>query len=108
MKKEQFKEPVPCLICSDTGTELHELFFGNGVKEVSIKYHIQCFLCPTHHNHNEMDQYYCQRLCRILGINYWKLRTIVKNKATKQWNERERQFVIKEGEKVKEYYKDYM
>jgi len=107
MKKSDFKQPVKCLTCNNTETELHELIFGRGVKQISIRYHLQAFICHECHEIAQHNTAANKDLFVILGLDYYELRRIVKNTAEKNWTDWERQFVIEQGEKVLKYYEKY-
>jgi len=55
LKKHRAKNnPVPtiddlCIICDQPFSELHEVFYGRGQRQKSIKYKMQVRLCMKHH-----------------------------------------------------------
>jgi hypothetical protein len=108
MKREDFKEQPPCLLCNAKETELHELIFGQGVRQISIDNNIQAWLCQMHHKQAHRSQDWSIRLFRILGLDYEKLKRIVKNKSTDKWTNHDTHFVEMEGQKVYEYYRRWM
>lgn len=53
-KKRAKNNPVPtfgarCEVCGNPYAETHEIFYGTGQRQLSIKYGIQALLCAEHH-----------------------------------------------------------
>ena len=108
MVKSDFKEPVPCLVCGSTDTELHEMLYGMGIRDICIKHHIQCCLCPIHHAQAHKSPDWSMRLFIILGLHYTKLRKIIRNKTTDKWSDHDIKFLKEQGDIVKRYYGRWM
>ena len=51
MKKVTLQSEKRCIVCGDTlGLHRHEVFFGTADRRKSIKWGLQVYLCPRHHN----------------------------------------------------------
>lgn len=63
-----------CCICGTPNAQIHEVFFGRGVRDLAIEYNLQVPLCVEHHNngkdcaHNN-KLFYQNMFCGLFGIN---------------------------------------
>lgn len=94
-KKRAKNNPKPtqhdtCYICGKPYAQTHEVFYGRGKRQLSIKYGMQCKLCEEHHTgpngiHNDPyfdfkvkqiyqrrfeEQYRHELFIKLFGRNY--------------------------------------
>ena len=62
-----------CLICGAGNTHTHEVFFGYGVRELSIKYGLCVRLCARHHNVGNEGVHFNKRLDNRLKAHAQKI-----------------------------------
>ena len=60
-----------CCICKTPEAQLHEVFFGRGVRGLSIKYNLRVPLCERHHKSSPVgiDAHHAKELCQKLFCN---------------------------------------
>ena len=90
-----------CLLCNKIGDmQFHEIFYGKGLRKISIEYNLRIPLCCEHHLnvvHKEKKKYQII-ICGMTGLDYAEINRIM-NKAKKEWSPAEK--IIMEG--VRDY-----
>lgn len=73
------KDMSKCFICGQTGTHIHEVYFGRN-RQNSIKYGCCVGLCPRHHNASDIGVHFNKKLDDYLKqtfeIEFLKTHTI--------------------------------
>ena len=80
-----------CFFCPRHAAELHEIFFGHGMRQISITYCLQIPACRQCHD-KEQAHKDPEKNCQLLGIDYEKIAPIM-HKSCKRWNISERKYM---------------
>ncbi len=75
-----------CCICGTPEAQLHEVFFGRGVRDLSIKYNLRVPLCEIHHKSSPTgaDAHHRKELfqklfCSEMEISFYACRRAIEN-----------------------------
>lgn len=73
-----------CCICKAPEAQIHEVFFGRGVRRLSIEYNLRVPLCEKHHNNGDdcahtQKEYYIGIFCEMFEINEFACKRALEN-----------------------------
>ena len=90
-----------CCLCDKAG-ELHEVFFGNGIRKLAIDYRLQIPVCDEHHREaHTLTDFYQVCFCDLMGINF---RACYKAIGMSKYSPVRQRYL----ERVKEYLKHFL
>lgn len=86
MKKSDFKLQMACIRCNRPAGDLHEIF-GGGLRQFSIKNHLQVFVCRDCHlwaeqSKKNTSEYFCEKV----GVDYNFLKYCIEKKKEYNFN----------------------
>lgn len=55
-----------CWVCGSPKVELHHVFYGTGLRELSDKYGCTVYLCPTHHRDRDEGVHFDRELDSLI------------------------------------------
>lgn len=64
--KSIMQDKKQCWICGSPNVEVHHVFYGRGLRELSDKYGCTVYLCPTHHRGRPLGVHFDHDMDRFL------------------------------------------
>ena len=98
-------DKTKCLLCNQYAAELHEIYFGRGVRQISIDHGYQVPLCRYHHEfaHRQKDEAQSIIFERLgLDTDTWIRCRRIFNCNTKDWTIEDEEYIEKIGHYIQD------